>query len=439
MELYSGYGRTRAAAVSPSSVVPPLKLNALNSDLPSDGFTDNSFDRTASNAERTGERLYKSSSFSLLPPANEPYFSQTIPSEHFAETVSPRHRARESMAELGIECAWDDGDLFYMYVYKVMLCPKKYSHEWSACPFAHKGERATRRDPRSFTYSAASCPDFKSGSCPRGDLCPYSHGVFEACLHPERYRTQLCNSGATCKRSVCFFAHSLNELRSPSAGNPAAGHPSIPPSGQLQALHQLLSTRGSVPPDVHALIDNGRGLSSEQLLRAQLASYQQALGTLSNLLASNAAGTGQAAAVQLLAQAQRQSALAALLPASQPQAMYRAPVHEQHLQTFQQPLQPQGYMQHMPPMHSMSYSSVDSIQNKMADGLAGELEARLSMADQSPRTPFERGSSAAPSPSQEVCLPRRMGSPLGSRAAPADPHDDLSPEDRLPSHLMDSL
>ena len=31
-----------------------------------------------------------------------------------------------------------------------------------------------------------------------------------------RYRTQLCNEPATCRRKVCFFAHTLEELREPS-------------------------------------------------------------------------------------------------------------------------------------------------------------------------------------------------------------------------------
>ena len=31
-----------------------------------------------------------------------------------------------------------------------------------------------------------------------------------------RYRTQLCNDGSNCKRKICFFAHSLDELRVPA-------------------------------------------------------------------------------------------------------------------------------------------------------------------------------------------------------------------------------
>ena len=59
--------------------------------------------------------------------------------------------------------------------------------------------------------------DIKKGSvCPRGDLCPYAHNVFEYWLHPTRYRTQLCNDGPGCARSFCFFAHSLDQLRNPA-------------------------------------------------------------------------------------------------------------------------------------------------------------------------------------------------------------------------------
>lgn len=56
----------------------------------------------------------------------------------------------------------------------------------------------------------------KGGSCIRGDRCPYAHNVFEYWLHPTRYRTQLCNDGPVCRRAICFFAHSLDELRAPA-------------------------------------------------------------------------------------------------------------------------------------------------------------------------------------------------------------------------------
>ena len=60
------------------------------------------------------------------------------------------------------------------------------------------------------------------GTCKRGDVCPYAHGVFESWLHPAKYRTQLCKDAGVCGRSVCFFAHRLEELRTPDAGSEPA-------------------------------------------------------------------------------------------------------------------------------------------------------------------------------------------------------------------------
>ena len=56
----------------------------------------------------------------------------------------------------------------------------------------------------------------QEGTCAFGDHCPYAHNVFEYWLHPTRYRTQLCNDGLNCSRKICFFAHSLDELRVPA-------------------------------------------------------------------------------------------------------------------------------------------------------------------------------------------------------------------------------
>lgn len=46
-------------------------------------------------------------------------------------------------------------------------------------------------------------------------LLALSPGVFESWLHPSRYRTQLCKDHEKCDRPVCFFAHSVEELRTP--------------------------------------------------------------------------------------------------------------------------------------------------------------------------------------------------------------------------------
>ncbi|KAG8052805.1 hypothetical protein GUJ93_ZPchr0001g32443 [Zizania palustris] len=104
-------------------------------------------------------------------------------------------------------------DEFRMYEFKVRRCARGRSHDWTECPFAHPGEKARRRDPRKFHYSGTACPDFRKGGCKRGDACEYAHGVFECWLHPTRYRTQPCKDGTACRRRVCFFAHTPDQLR----------------------------------------------------------------------------------------------------------------------------------------------------------------------------------------------------------------------------------
>lgn len=104
-------------------------------------------------------------------------------------------------------------DDFRMYEFKVRRCVRGRSHDWMECPFAHPGEKARRRDPRKYHYSGASCPEFRRGSCRKGDACEFAHGVFECWLHPARYRTEPCKDGRDCKRKICFFAHSPEQLR----------------------------------------------------------------------------------------------------------------------------------------------------------------------------------------------------------------------------------
>ncbi|KAK4775135.1 hypothetical protein SAY86_010070 [Trapa natans] len=104
-------------------------------------------------------------------------------------------------------------DEFRMYTFKVKPCSRAYSHDWTECPFVHPGENARRRDPRKYPYSCVPCPEFRRGSCPKGDSCEYSHGVFESWLHPAQYKTRLCKDETGCARKVCFFAHKPEELR----------------------------------------------------------------------------------------------------------------------------------------------------------------------------------------------------------------------------------
>ncbi|XP_062189939.1 zinc finger CCCH domain-containing protein 10-like [Phragmites australis] len=133
-------------------------------------------------------------------------------------------------------------EAFWVYVYKVQRCPQPSRHDWTSCPYAHKGERARRRDPRRFSYLAVACPDYRASqqqqllggtgaapTCVRGLRCRYAHGVFELWLHPGRFRTRMCEDGTRCPRRICFFAHCPAEVRSEDDVVPPVGLPPPPP------------------------------------------------------------------------------------------------------------------------------------------------------------------------------------------------------------------
>lgn len=144
------------------------------------------------------------------------------------------------------ELAHYSTDEFRMFAFKVFRCTKRFAHDWRTCPFAHPTENARRRDPNVYRYSAIACPDYKQGFCMRGELCPYAHGVFECWLHPSRYRTQLCKDGTACSRPLCFFAHSLPELRAPThTWTPNEEDPQL---SQMHAFQQ--SNSGNNRPSV---------------------------------------------------------------------------------------------------------------------------------------------------------------------------------------------
>jgi hypothetical protein len=42
---------------------------------------------------------------------------------------------------------------------QVQPCPKRGSHDWSSCPYAHPKEKARRRDPRIYKYVSSPCPE----------------------------------------------------------------------------------------------------------------------------------------------------------------------------------------------------------------------------------------------------------------------------------------
>ncbi|GMI92711.1 tandem zinc finger 3, Arabidopsis thaliana oxidation-related zinc finger 2 [Hibiscus trionum] len=117
-------------------------------------------------------------------------------------------------------------DHFRMFEFKVRRCARGRAHDWTECPYAHPGEKARRRDPRMCHYSGTVCPDFRKGNCRKGDACEFAHGVFECWLHPARYRTQPCKDGTGCRRRVCFFAHTPDQLRVVSSVDSYDGSPS---------------------------------------------------------------------------------------------------------------------------------------------------------------------------------------------------------------------
>ncbi|KAJ6895046.1 hypothetical protein NC651_021503 [Populus alba x Populus x berolinensis] len=120
--------------------------------------------------------------------------------------------ALEELLNNGSNCVYAS-DEFRMFSFKIRPCCRAYAHDWTECPFVHPGENARRRDPRKFHYSCMQCPDHKKGTCRRGDLCEYAHGIFECWLHPSQYKTRLCKEGRSCMRRVCFFAHTPDEQR----------------------------------------------------------------------------------------------------------------------------------------------------------------------------------------------------------------------------------
>lgn len=42
---------------------------------------------------------------------------------------------------------------------QVLPCPQHFSHDWTECPFAHPGERATRRAPHKHGYTGVGCTE----------------------------------------------------------------------------------------------------------------------------------------------------------------------------------------------------------------------------------------------------------------------------------------
>ncbi|XP_050377908.1 zinc finger CCCH domain-containing protein 20-like [Argentina anserina] len=181
-------------------------------------------------------------------------------------------------------------DHFRMFEFKVRRCARGRSHDWTDCPFAHPGEKARRRDPRKFHYSGSACPDFRKGHCKKGDSCEFAHGVFECWLHPARYRTQPCKDGTSCKRRVCFFAHTPEQLRvlpqqlsprgSNSVSNSGAAAESYDGSPLRQAMAALEISPDDSPP-MSPLMSRSLGSSSVSEMVASMRNLQ--LGKVKSL------------------------------------------------------------------------------------------------------------------------------------------------------------
>ncbi|KAF3566160.1 hypothetical protein DY000_02017829 [Brassica cretica] len=152
-------------------------------------------------------------------------------------------------------------DEFRMYAFKIKPCSRAYSHDWTECPFVHPGENARRRDPRKYHYSCVPCPEFRKGSCSRGDSCEYAHGIFECWLHPAQYRTRLCKDETNCSRRVCFFAHKPDELR-PLYTSTGSGVPS--PRSSFSSCNSAAFDMGPISP-LPPLSPNGGVLTTPPL------------------------------------------------------------------------------------------------------------------------------------------------------------------------------
>ncbi|KAE8678753.1 Zinc finger CCCH domain-containing protein 20 [Hibiscus syriacus] len=211
-----------------------------------------------------------------------PYIDDLTAENHFGDISNP-FVLREALASLQCYLPWEEPDVelnsdelsgldnpdspvdayscdhFRMFEFKVRRCVRGRSHDWTECPYAHLGEKARRRDPRKFHYSGTACSDFKKGNCRKGDSCEFAHGVFESWLHPARYRTLPCKDGSGCRRRVCFFAHTPEQLR---VVNFAGSHDSLPAESSPPVLPMAQSPSCSLcsAPSINTMVASWRNI-----------------------------------------------------------------------------------------------------------------------------------------------------------------------------------
>jgi hypothetical protein len=51
---------------------------------------------------------------------------------------------------------------FWMFHFKIDLCPRREPHDWEQCLYAHRGEKARRRHPSK--YKPVQCPEARAVS-----------------------------------------------------------------------------------------------------------------------------------------------------------------------------------------------------------------------------------------------------------------------------------
>lgn len=188
------------------------------------------------------------------------------PPEGHTVTTNMKMEEKEPQPTLTVEACTKElftSDEFRVFCFKVLPCSKRFVHDWPSCPFAHPGEKAKRRDPRTHQYDCEMCPAVLKGeTCELGAACHHSHHVFESWLHPQKYRTLLCKDGDQCHREVCFFAHGSKQLRTPERSHQQRM--------MTQQQQQQAGSRGNGGSNNHHH-HNSRPAGSQQQLKQQQA------------------------------------------------------------------------------------------------------------------------------------------------------------------------